>query len=399
MEEFLHNFFDWSKELSGYVFVALVKILLPLLSAGIALGVLALIIYAAWATLSAGLKRQERAHCFLRLLELGVGQGRSVEETIASLARARVRDMGVFFHLVAAWMERGCRLGGALQEAPGFLPRQVAAMIRVGESVGQLERVFPLCRASLGSGPAESRKQLNNLAVLLFVSPIGPVVLWMIAIFILPKFRAIWDDMGIQAPFYVETCFKIGYALASITALLWLGLWILESSRGGGGRLIRMLFPGSGGLLDWLELRLPWKRKRIQRDFSAMLAALLDTGVPEAKAIELAAEATANRRFQRRAERAVHSLREGVSLAGALQKLDGSGEFRWRLQNATPSGRGFSQALSGWIESLDARAFQQEQFFSQLVSTGFVLLNGVMVGLTAISIFRFLIITIDSIAW
>jgi type II secretory pathway component PulF len=399
MEELLRTFFDGSAELAESLLIHFAKILVPLLSTGIALGVLGLLFYAAWATLSAGLKRQERAHCFLRLLEIGFAQGRNVEETIASLARARVRDMGVFFHLVAAWMERGLRLGGALEETPGFLPRQVAAMLRVGESVGQLERVFPLCRASLGSGPAESRKQLNNMMVLLFVSPAGPIVLWMIAIFILPKFRDIWMDMGIQPPSYLETCFNVGFGIALFTTVLWLGLWLLESSRGGGGWIIRMMAPGSGGLLDRLDLRLPWKRKRIHRDFSAMLASLLDTGVPEAKAVELAAEATANRCFQRRAASVVQSMREGVSLTEALERLDRSGEFRWRLQNATHSAPRFSQALSGWIESLDARAFQQEQFFSQLVSTGFVLLNGLMVGLTAVSIFRVLVTTIDSITW
>ena len=38
--------------------------------------------------------------------------------------------------------------------------------------------------------------------------------------------------------------------------------------------------------------RLPWRRKRFQRDFSAMLAVLLDAEVPETEAVGLAAEAT-----------------------------------------------------------------------------------------------------------
>ena len=162
---------------------------------------------------------------------------------------------------------------------------------------------------------------------------------------------------------------------------------------------MRMIVPRSGGMFDWIALHLPWKRKRLQRDFSALLASLLDSGIPEEKSVQLAAEATANRAFQRRAESAIMELREGAVLAQALEKLDHSGEFQWRLRNASHSGPRFTLALHGWIESLDARAFQQEQFFSQLVSTSFVLLNGLMVGLAAVTVFRFLIGTIDAITW
>jgi len=399
MEDFFNFFSGWSSDFAESVLTYFGKILLLLLSTGIAFGFLALLVYAAWTILSGGLKREERAHCFIRLLEIGFAHGRSLEETMASLARARVQEMGVFFHLVSAWMERGLRLGAALEETPRFLPRQVAAMLRIGESIGQIERVLPLCRASLGSGPAESRKQLNNLLVLLFVSPAGPVVLGVLSIFVLPKFRAIWMDMEISPPAHVEACFQASFILAVVTTILWFGLWLVETSRGGGGWLMRAIAPASGGLLDWMALHVPWKRKRLQRDFSSMLASLLDAGIPEEKAVHLAAEATANVSFQRRAESVVGALREGVPLVDALQKLDGTGEFRWRLHNASQAGPRFSVALNGWIESLDARAFQQEQFFSQFVSSGFVLLNGLMVGLAAVSVFRFLIATIDAITW
>src|SRR5207247_2343155 len=129
----------------------------------------------------------------------------------------------------------------------------------------------------------------------------------------------------------------------------------------------------------------------MQRDFSVMLALLLDSEVPEEKAVLLAAQSTANRIFMARAERVVRDLRAGINLTKAVQWLDDAGEFRWRLRNASQPRNGFFAALAGWHESLEAKAFQQEQAVSQTVTTGLVMLNGLMAGLVAVGIFRILL--------
>src|SRR5205814_213196 len=126
---------------------------------------------------------------------------------------------------------------------------------------------------------------------------------------------------------------------------------------------------------DRLRFWLPWRRKRMRRDFSAMLALLLDAEVPEEKALSLAAASTANIVFMKRAERVIAELRSGVKLAEAVRWLDDAGEFHWRLRNVSsvvgqPSRSNFFAALAGWHESLEAKAFQQEQAVSQALTTG-----------------------------
>ena len=110
----------------------------------------------------------------------------------------------------------------------------------------------------------------------------------------------------------------------------------------------------------------------------------------------LAAASTANRIFIRRAERVVKDLRAGIKLTEAVRWLDDAGEFRWRLRNASEPGAGFFAALAGWHESLEAKAFQQEQAASQTITTSFVMLNGLMVGLVALGIFRLLLALIEA---
>lgn len=128
----------------------------------------------------------------------------------------------------------------------------------------------------------------------------------------------------------------------------------------------------------------------MQRDFSGLLAVLLDSGVPESEAMSLAAEGTANRVFRRRAARAIEGLKQGMKLPEAIQTMDDAGEFGWRLTNALHARTGFLQALTGWHESLDAKAFQQEQAAAHGVTTALVLWSGLFVGTVEVAVFMFL---------
>jgi len=148
-------------------------------------------------------------------------------------------------------------------------------------------------------------------------------------------------------------------------------------------------------ILQRWQYHLPWRRKRMERDFSTMLGILLDSSMPEHEAVTLAAECTANSVFRRRAARIIAALGEGIKLPEAVAAMDDSGEFGWRLRNAF-HGRGkFLRALAGWHEALDAKAYQQEQMASTWITTGLVFWNGLFVAVLLISVFSFLISLIN----
>jgi type II secretory pathway component PulF len=131
-----------------------------------------------------------------------------------------------------------------------------------------------------------------------------------------------------------------------------------------------------------------------------MLAVLLDAGVTEPEAVNLAAEATANAIMVHRAERVTALLKEGITLPEAIRAMDECGEFRWRLRNALQHEGGFLRALAGWHAALDAKAFQLEQTSAQLITSFLVLVNGVVVGCIAIAIFLALVNLINrAVLW
>jgi hypothetical protein len=114
----------------------------------------------------------------------------------------------------------------------------------------------------------------------------------------------------------------------------------------------------------------------------------------------LAAKSTGNHIFLRRTENAEEALRQGATLTEAVARLDDTGEFKWRLENAAHAGTGFERALSGWHDSLEAKAFQQEQAAAQVVATLLVILNGLLVALVAIGFFQWLVtVTENAMLW
>jgi type II secretory pathway component PulF len=174
-----------------------------------------------------------------------------------------------------------------------------------------------------------------------------------------------------------------------------ISLWVAAIIFLGGPRVVSWC-----PVLEQVHYRLPWRRKRMQRDFSSMLAILLDSGVSEPEAVTLAGDCAANSVFRQRAARAVAGLKQGLKLPQAVQAMDDSGEFAWRLTNAAHGGAGFFQALAGWHESLDAKAFQQEQAASHGITTALVFWSGLFVGAVVITVFSFLIsITNEGNLW
>ena len=356
-------------------------LLLALLILGLAL----LVFY----VISLPLRRQERDRFLLDVIESALAQGEQVERYIISLAQTRDRSPGIQFHLLAAHLETGCSFVDALEKTPRLFPPQLLAMLKVGESIGDLKKVLPACRKLLRDGISQSRAAINYQVVFAFV--LNPMVLLTVpflAVKIMPVFGEIFGGFKMTIPSLATTAIKLSPYIFAGQMLIVLALYFFAILFLGGPRLSSWLQAGVFPLGDWIVLRLPWRRKRLQRDFSAMLALLLDAEVPEERAVLFAAASTANRVFVKRAEKIAAHLRAGVKLTEAIQILDDTGEFRWRLENAAHFSSNFFRALKGWHESLDAKAFQLEQSAAQTITTALVLVNAFSVCFVCAAIFQ-----------
>ena len=360
--------------------ILLIKILL---ATGLVLGPGLIVFYALYYFATLPFRRLERARLFLDLLQHGLKRGQSPEQIVVGVSQSRDRALGARFHLLAAHIESGLRLNQALGKIPRLLPVAMAAMLKAGEEIGDVTKVLPACRRLVGDGQSQLRGAFNYLLVVVLVLlPVAPAVYGTLSVFVIPKYLLIIESLagdGMLAS-STATLLELSGKIMFVQVIVWNFIWLLVVLYVGGPRLTRWLRWIPGDLAERIPWWLPWRRKRLLRDFSGLLAVLLDAGVPEEKALLLAAQGTGNAIFNRRAQNAVRELQRGLKLTEAVQQLDDSGEFRWRLTNAAHGGGGFKLALNGWLEALDAKAFQQEQAASQLITTGLVVMNGVSVG-------------------
>jgi type II secretory pathway component PulF len=378
------SFFPIKVLLSGWVFLCLVS-LPPML-------------FLSYFCLSRPLRRQERSRLLIDLIETGTKDGRRIEETITSVSASRDISLGIHFHLLAACLEQGLPLSQALDRARGVLPPTIVAMLQAGLKIGDLQKVFPACRQLLKDAVSQTRGAVNYLVFLaFFTTPATLYALFILSVFVLPKFTEVMNNMGATDPTSgIASSPPHAWLFAFLQLPVLFTLWFMTICYIGGPALnsrIRRIF---GSVPDRIQYSLPWRRKRMQRDFSSMLAVLLDAGVPESEALELAGDCTANAIFRQRVARARAGLAQGLKLAQAVEMIDDSGEFRWRLTQAVGRQGGFVTAIAGWKDALDAKAFQQEQAIAQVATTALVLLNGAFVAAIALGIFGMLISIINA---
>ena len=359
--------------------------------------------YVVYFLLTLPMRRKQRARAFIDLIACGLKVGRSPESIIVAASASRERSLGVRFHLLAAYIEKGLRLSAALGKVPRFLPPQVVATIKTGERTGDIATVLPACRHLLRDAISQVRSAMNYLVLFAFVlTPFSVAVPIIFRVKVLPSYKQVFEGLLERAELPAFTRFVLGEGglFTDVQLALVAFIWVAALIYIGGPALVGKINRVFPGFPDTLAFRLPWKKKRLQRDFSSMLALLLDHGVPEVEAIGLAAESTANSALLKRAKKVQDRLKQGVALPDAVQSMDDAGEFQWRLRNALKHHNGFMRALNGWHEALEAKAFQLEQSWAQFITTFLVLINGLVIGSISVAIFLTLVQIINSaILW
>lgn len=346
--------------------------------------------------LSLPLRRRDRALFFLDIIETALDRGQSLENAILSAAEARDRVMGVGFYILAAHIENGAQFGEALERTPNFLHPQINAILRAGDRMGNLKKVLPACQEVLRVPPDSVRTTMHYMVtILLLFGVVACFMIWLVVTFTIPRFRDVAIGAGVKIWPISEFVFRNAFWLIGFEMAIFFGLVTLSFIYLGGPGFVRFFKFRGFPVVDWITWHLPWKRKKLQRTFSAMLAVLLDGGMPEAEAIRLAGDCTANDICRKRAERILAALQQGTKLDDAIRVFDDSGEYHWRLTNATHARGGFLNALQGWHASLEAKAFQQEETAAHATMSGIVILNGLVVALIATALFGVLIAIVD----
>ncbi len=359
------------------------------------IALIGLICYGLYFLISLPLRRQERARILIDLMELQESTDHDPAATIKELSQTHDPSLGVRFHVLGAYLESGRSLSESLKRVPRLLPDSIRGSLMVGEHLGSFRQILPVCQTQLRDAASTVQNVTRYLVLSLFLALPTLLTVTIFTVQVWPKMMMIASDYDVvPLPIiasFVDYLPNILLTLAVIYAFLYLSALFYI----GGPRLRGWLENGIAPITHGLVLRVPWVRKRILRNFSIMLSTLLDAGVPETEALELAAEASANRALKRRVKRCVQALESGETLEQAIQWLDSTPELSWRLRLAAKRHDGFKAALQGWCEWLHAKAQIQEQSTAQWFSITMIFVHGLMAASLSISLFHLITSIID----
>jgi len=283
------------------------------------------------------------------LLESGLSAGRALH-AFEELAPRGWRD--ALPHIRQSVRE-GRTLAAALASAPVEIPGLVIGIAQAGEAGSG---VGPAIRraADLTEATAEMHAAVRSaLAYPFVVAVAGVSAITILVTVVLPRFARILGDVGQTLPASTRIVLRAAEIgrLSALPILVvggavvaaWRGWVRTESGRVKWHRLL-LATPGIGSM----------RRASASARVAHSLSALLESGVPIAAAVELAARAASDAEIESRLRRARNGIASGQSLSQALTASDAATPTAIRLVRAgEESGR-----LSGML-SHAARIEQQ----------------------------------------
>lgn len=214
-------------------------------------------------------------------------------------------------------IDSGLSLSQALDRLPGIFPPFFISMIRSAEVTGNLERVVGfladyLEKESILLGKARAALIYPGIVVGLFV-----VVAFIMVTFVFPQIAPVFEQSGVELPFFTKFLIATGGFLSSWWPALLLLVVVI------GIILVDYLQTAEGhAFTDDLKIRLPIVRSiylplTITR-FSNIAAMLLKSGVPMTQSMEIASQTIDNVLYQELLEGIAQEVRQGGHLATAF---------------------------------------------------------------------------------
>lgn len=312
--------------------------------------------------------------------------------SLATLVRAgipldralRTAEAGALGDAVAGVRSRvgqGASLSRALGEEPG-IPAVAVALVRAGEDAGldfaleeaarQLEREADLTE--------QLRAALAYPAILLLVG-LGTVAVLVLSV--LPRFVALLGDAGSALP----TATRLLLGLSALARAWWPGLivgavatavlmWRWVTSPHGHEALLRLPVVG--------PVRLATATARSARTLGALLA----TGAPALRALDVAARAAGDLAVGRRLDRVAERVRTGGSLAGALRAERALDHQVLELALVGEESGRLAELLSQGADLAEARATRSLRQAVKLVEPSLILLMGGLVAFVALALLQ-----------
>lgn len=239
-------------------------------------------------------------------------------------------------------IEAGNTLSEAMAKQPKCFDRLYVNMIKAGEAGGALEVILRRLAEFQEKSQALKRKVKGALIYPIVVVCIAVAILGGILVYIVPKFRDIFEDFETELPVMTELLIQMSdvvinyfYLLPGIPIALWLMVKLICKFRSGrfGWHLFLLKLPVFGQLVE----------KNIMARTTRTLGTLVASGVPILEGLHIAKETSGNAVFEHMYGKINEAIREGESIARPMKENSKPGFhpvslFFWALFFGGPIG-------------------------------------------------------------
>lgn len=217
-------------------------------------------------------------------------------------------------------VERGSSLSASMSKHPKVFSNLFVAMVRAGETGGQLDTVLTRVADGYEADYKLRQKVKSAMTYPVVVACIAVLLVTVMLLFVVPTFAGMFEGLGGTLPLPTKVLLMISgqakilipiFTVSSIVGFILYKKFRLENAD------FRLK-------TDKMKLKIPifgelFKKVAVSR-FSRTLALLLRAGVPVLQALDIVSESTGNEVLARAAQDVKDSVRQGESMATPLER-------------------------------------------------------------------------------
>ncbi len=216
-------------------------------------------------------------------------------------------------------IESGNTLSEAMAKQPKAFDNLYVNMVKAGEAGGALEIILQRLAEFKERAQSLKKKVQGAMIYPCAVITVATLIVGFIMVYIIPKFKAIFKDFGVELPeitvWLIATSDFVAaywYLGPAIPVALWLFIKIVKKNKTG------------EYIVDAIALRIPLLGKILRKSVTARvcrtLGTLIASGVPILEALIIARDTAGNAVFRRAFDHIYAAIREGESMAVPLRE-------------------------------------------------------------------------------
>ena len=217
-------------------------------------------------------------------------------------------------------VEKGSSLSGAMSKHPKVFSNLFVAMVRAGETGGQLDTVLMRVADNFEADYRLRQKVKSAMTYPVVVAGIAVLLVTVMLLFVVPTFAGMFEGLGGTLPLPTKILLSISQQakwLVPFFIILSIVLFFTYKRLRASNADARLRF-------DQAKLRIPifgdlFQKVAVSR-FSRTLALLLRAGVPVLQALDIVGDSTGNEVLARAADDVKESVRSGESMSGPLAR-------------------------------------------------------------------------------